>query len=55
MTVAQLIAQLQQLPPDAVVVREGDEYKHDEKYVQEVVYRNRLVLGMLCAPSVMIK
>ena len=55
MTVAELIVKLQQLPPDAVVVRKGDEYMGDEQYVTVVTYRNSIGWGMLCAPSVMIK
>ncbi len=55
MTVAELISKLQQLPQHAVVVRQGDEHREDERYVQQVEYRDQLMLGMLCAPSVMIK
>jgi hypothetical protein len=55
MTVAELIQLLQKMPQDAVVVRQGDEYKDDERYLVEVKHRPQLVLGMLCAPSVILR
>jgi hypothetical protein len=55
MTVAELISKLQQMPQHAVLVRKGDERRLDERYVQQVEYRDQLMLGILCAPSVMIQ
>lgn len=55
MTVADLIKQLSLIPPDAVVVRQGDEYKDDERFITLVQYRKDPQLGMLCANSVILR
>lgn len=45
MTVAELIAELQQFPKDYVVFREGGDYKDDWQEVGKIAVSHRSTLG----------
>jgi hypothetical protein len=45
MTVAELIAELQQFPKDYVVFREGGDYKDDWREVGKIAVSHRSLLG----------
>lgn len=54
MTVAELILELSKLPHHATVMREGGEFKDDERKVSRLIYRKEASLGVW-ANSVLIK